>query len=84
MWQANFLIILYVTLGSFCLEMIPKASITSEMFKAARYFGRFVIGSGTNLISNKNKGNNNTKPQALLEEKEGYQFDQPASTSNNG
>lgn len=84
MWQANFLIIVYAILGLFCLEIVPKANITSEMSNAARKFGRLVIGNGTKLISNKNKESNSTKPQAVLEDTEGYQSDQPASTGNNG
>lgn len=80
MWQANFLIIVYATLGSFCLEIVPKANITSEMSKEAGHFGRLVIGSGTKLISNKNK----KKPQAVFEGTEGSQSDQPASRGNNG
>lgn len=63
MWQANFLIIVYATLGSFCLE---------------------IIGSGTKLSSNENKESNGINPQAWLENTEGYQSDQPASTGNNG
>ncbi|KAK3574827.1 hypothetical protein QTP86_018408, partial [Hemibagrus guttatus] len=59
MWKANFLIIVYATLGSFCLK---------------------IIGSGTKLNSNENKESNGTNPEAWLEDTEGYQSDQPAST----
>ncbi|XP_017335814.2 mucin-5AC isoform X2 [Ictalurus punctatus] len=81
MWQANFLIIVYATLGSFCLEIVPKANVTFEMSNAARHFGRLVIGSSTKLISNKNKESNSTNQQAVLEDTEGYQSDQPTSTA---
>ncbi|MCI4375272.1 hypothetical protein PGIGA_G00107540 [Pangasianodon gigas] len=81
MWQANFLIIVYATLGSFCLEIVPKTNTTSEMSNVARHFGRLVIGSGTKLILNKNKESNSKNPQAVHEDTEGYQYDQPASTA---
>lgn len=84
MWQANFLIVVYVTLGSFCLEIVPKANTTTEMSDVARKFGKLVIGQSTKLISNENKESNGTKLQAVFEDTEGYQSDQPASTGNNG
>lgn len=84
MWQGNFLIIVYVTLGLFCLEIILKANSAPEMSKAAKNFGRLVIVSGKKLISNKNKETLSTKPQAVLEDTDGYQSYQPALTGNNG
>lgn len=68
MWQANFLIIMCATLGSFCLELV----------------GCLDIGRGTKLISIKNKESNGTNPQAGFEDYGGYQSNQPASTGNNG
>lgn len=81
MWHGNFLIIAYVTLGLFCQEIILKAP---EMSKATKNFGRLVIVSGKKLTSNKNKETLSTKPQAVLEDTDGYQSYQPALTGNNG
>ncbi|XP_046712822.1 mucin-5AC-like [Silurus meridionalis] len=81
MWQANFFIIMYATLGSFYLGITTKANIAFVKSSSDGYFGKLIFESDSKLISHKNKESDNTNPQAVLEDTKGYQSDEPASTA---
>ncbi|KAI5619600.1 hypothetical protein C0J50_20997 [Silurus asotus] len=73
---------MYATLGSFYLEITTKANIAFVKSSSDGYFGKLIFESDSKLITHKNRKSDNTNLQAVLEDTEGYQSDEPASTVN--